>query len=44
MRKMTIEEHYMKEAIRQAKKTVECNLVENITSGIAQYGSEDQEK
>ena len=31
-------------AIRQAKKTVECNLVENITSGIAQYGSEDQEK
>ena len=31
-------------AIRQAKKTVECNLVENITYGIAQYGSEDQEK
>ena len=31
-------------AIRQAKKTVECNLVENITSGIAQYGSEDQKK
>ena len=37
-------EERMEEAIRQAKKTVECNLVENITYGIAQYGSEGQEK
>ena len=29
-------------ALRQTKKLVECNLVENITSGIAQFNSETE--